>query len=309
MKVRLIETHGYKDCIEISNQDTRIVLEPSCGGRILYFEHKEVNLMYIDPEEDGYLLESGKPPKSDLSPCAGRCDIGPEMGTPPHPSLWLGKWSSVIRDSGTVEMISPEDPETGLQLTRFFSLDQHMTKLKFTQVIRNLSEETKKHFHWSRTYCSGGGIAIAPVNTESRYPDGYLTYGRENILNYRPRPEPNVIVEDGLLQIIGPAREKKFVMDLSEGWLAYLTKNNRMFIKKFPVYPGKIYGEIASNNMSFWYNDDLMCEVEPMGPLEILEPGQEASFTETWYTIEYPYPGQIPLKAEEVRKIINVLAM
>ncbi len=309
MKVQLIETHGYKDCIEISNQDTRIVLEPSCGGRILYFEHKGVNLLYIDPEEDGYLFEEGKPPKSKLGPCAGRCDIGPEFTTPSHPELWLGKWTAKILDSETVEMISPEDPETGIQLTRYFALDQHLTKLKFTQVIKNISPDVKKYFHWSRTLCTGGGIAIAPLNPDSRYPKGYLTYGPGDVINLRPKPEANIVCQDGLLQITGPASVQKFAMDLSEGWLAYLTRDSRLLIKKFPIYSGRKYGELTGNNMSFWYQGEETCEVEPMGPEEILEPGQEADFTETWYAIEYPYPGRIPIDEGEVRKIINMLAM
>jgi len=309
MKVQLIETNAYKDCIEISNQDTRMVLEPSCGGRILYFEHKGVNLLYIDPDEDGYLLEDGKPPKSNLSPCAGRCDIGPEMTTPSHPDLWLGRWTANILDSGTVEMLSPEDTKTGVQLSRFFSLDQHLTKLKFTQVIRNISPDIKKYFHWSRTFCRGGGIAIAPVNTNDRYPEGFLTYGSGDVINFRPGPEANISCEDGLLQITGPASTQKFVMDLSEGWLASLTRDSRLLVKKFPIYSGKVYGEMASNNASFWYYEKEICEVEPIGPVEFLEPGDEASFTETWYAMEYDYPGNTPLDAGKIRKIIEILAM
>jgi hypothetical protein len=309
MKVQYIDTNGYRDCIEISNQDTRLVLEPSCGGRILYFEHKGVNLLFIDPDEDGYLLESGKPPKSPLSPCAGRCDIGPEMTTPPHPGLWLGRWKATILDSGTVEMISPHDPGTGLRLRRYFSLDEHLTKLKFNQVIRNEGEEAVKHFHWSRTFCRGGGIAVAPLNERSRYPEGYLVYGPGEVMNYRPAGDPAVIREGGLLQIVAPPLHQKFALDLSEGWLAYLTRESRLLVKKFPVYGGRIYGEMASNNMSFWYNGDDMCEVEVIGPEELIEPGEEADFTETWYAMEYLYPGRTSVEGTKIRKIIDLLTM
>jgi len=309
MKVQLIDTNGYKDCIEITNQDTRIVLEASCGGRILNFEHKNVNLLYIDQEENGYLLENGHPPKSQNSPCAGRCDIGPELTTLPHPQLWLGKWSASIMDSGTVEMLSTEDQETGIQIKRIFSLDQHLTKLKFTQVIRNISSTPKKYSHWSRTLCTGGGIAIAPINTDSRYPKGYLTLDHMGTMHSKPDQDQNVVCKDGLLQIIAPPREKKIAMDLDEGWLAYLTRDSRLFVKKFPVYPGRNYAEVASNNISFWYNNEQMCEAGPIGPEENLDPGHEASFTETWYAIEYEYPGRVALDSEEVIKIINVLAM
>jgi hypothetical protein len=309
MKTRFIDLNGYSDCIEVVNENARIVLEPNCGGRILCYEYKGVNALYINPKEDGYLLESGKPHPGPFGPCAGRCDIGPEMTTVPHPELWMGKWSTRIRDERTVELTSIHDYGTGVQLTRIFSLDEYFAKLKFTQTILNIDESPRKYSHWSRTFCTGGGIAIAPLNEESRYPRGYLSYGPGEIINYMPQPEPNVIVRDGLLQICGPAPAKKYAMDLSEGWLAYVTRDSRLFIKKFPVYPGRVYGEMAANNMSFWYNGEEMCEIEPIGPLEIIEPSFDASFTETWYLMEFEYPGRKPVKASDIRKIIDVLVM
>jgi hypothetical protein len=309
METRLVDIHGYKDCIEIRNGDSRVVIEPNCGGRILYYEYKGVNALYINPADDGYLLEGGKSPAGPYSPCGGRCDVGPEMTTPPHPDIWLGNWIAHIQDDQSVEMTSMMDHETGIQLTRTISLEEHFAKLKFTQSILNISETPKHYSHWSRTLCTGGGIAIAPVNFQSRYPNGYLTYGPGDVINYRPECEPNVCIHEGLLQIFGPASTKKFALDLSEGWLAYLTRDSRLFVKKFPVYPTRLYGELAANNMSFWYNEEEMCEVEPIGPMEIIPPSYEASFTETWYLMEYDYPGQTAVKSSDIRKIIDILVM
>lgn len=309
METRFVDLNGYKDCVEMRNGDSRVVLEPNCGGRILHYEYKGVDALYINPADNGYLLESGKSPAGAFSPCAGRCDIGPEMTTPPHPDLWLGNWIAVIQEDQSVEMTSIMDHETGVQLTRTVSLDEHFAKLKFTQSILNISEKPKQYFHWSRTLCTGGGIAIAPVNTESRYPNSYISYGPGDVINYRPECEPNVCIHDGLLQIFGPASTKKFAMDLSEGWMAYLTRDSRLFVKKFPVYPGRVYGELASNNMSFWYNGEDMCEVEPIGPMEVIQPSYEASFTETWYLMEYDYPGRTAVTSSDIRKIIDILVM
>ena len=309
METRLIDLHGYKDCVEMTNGDSRVVIEPNCGGRILYYEYKGVNALYIDPAEDGYLLESGKPPPGPFSPCAGRCDIGPEMTTPPHPDLWLGNWIATIKDDQSVEMTSMMDHETGVQLTRTISLEEHFAKLKFTQSILNISETPKHYFHWSRTLCTGGGIALAPVNPDSRFPNGYVSYGPGDVINYRPECEPNVCVHEGLLQIYGPPTAKKIAMDLSEGWMAYLTRDSHLFVKKFPVYPGRVYGELTANNMSFWYHEEQMCEVEPIGPMEEIQPSFEASFTETWYLMEYDYPGGTAVKSSDIRKIIDILVM
>ena len=309
METRFIDLHGYSDCIEMTNGDSRVVIEPNCGGRILYYEYKGVNALYVDLAEDGYQLESDRSPAGPNSPCAGRCDIGPEMTTPPHPDLWLGNWIAQIQDDQSVELTSMMDHETGVQLIRTVSLEEHFAKLKFTQNILNISETTKQYCHWSRTLCTGGGIAIAPVNKDSRFPSGYITYGPGDVINYRPVCEPNVCIHEGLLQVYGPVTAKKFAMDLSDGWLAYLTRDSRLFVKKFPVYPGRVYGDISANNMSCWYHDDHMCEIGPIGPLEVIQPSFEASYTETWYLMEYDYPGKTAVRSSDVTKIVDILVM
>jgi hypothetical protein len=289
--------------------DSRVILEPNCGGRILYYEFKGINALFVDPADDGYLLENGKSAAGPYSPCAGRCDIGPEMTIPPHPDLWFGNWIARIQDDQSVEMTSIMDHETGVQLTRMVSLEEHFAKLKFTQSILNVSETPKQYCHWSRTLCTGGGIAIAPVNRDSRYPSGYLTYGPGDVINFRPECVPDVCIHEGLLQIYGLTATQKFALDLSEGWMAYLTRDSQLFVKKFPVYPGRVYGEMTGNNAAFWYHEDQLCEVGTIGPLEIIQPSYEASFTETWYLMEYDYPGRTAVRSSDIRKIIDILVM
>ena len=295
-----IHQNGYTNCIGITNKDTSVILEPDCGGRVLSYSYKDVDVIYKNSLEDGYLLSNGKAPISNLSPCAGRCDIGPEMTTPNHDILWLGKWNSKILNDYSVELTSQPDNQTGVQLRRVFQLHTDTSELIFTQYIKNISGEVKNYFHWSRTFCKGGGIAIAPVNPKSRFPKGYLTYGPGDMIDYMPEQEKHVVVNDGILQIIGPPLKAKFAMDLTEGWLAYLTKDHRLLIKKFNVYPDRVYGEIAANNMSFWYNQEEMCEVEPIGPVEHIKPGKEVSFTEKWYLKEFDYPGIQTIDAKKL---------
>jgi hypothetical protein len=93
-------------------------------------------------------------------------------------------------------------------------------------------------------------------------------------------------------------------MDVAEGWLAYITRDDQLFIKTFPVYPERVYGEMSGANVSIWYNKEQMCEIEPMGPMETIEPGDEVSFTETWYLYNYKYPEDKLPNQEEIKKII-----
>jgi hypothetical protein len=53
-----------------------------------------------------------------------------------------------------------------------------------------------------------------------------------------------------------------------------------------------VYGEMASLTLSIWYPAERpMCELEPIGPREILKPGERASFTEEWFLTPHKFPG------------------
>lgn len=63
-----------------------------------------------------------------------------------------------------------------------------------------------------------------------------------------------------------------------------------MFVKRFPVYPDRVYSEMAGLTISIWYFKNEMCELEPIGPREILSPGASASYTEEWELMPYKFP-------------------
>ncbi len=52
---------------------------------------------------------------------------------------------------------------------------------------------------------------------------------------------------------------------------------------------------MASLTLSIWYPTERpMCELEPIGPREILKPGERAFFTEEWFLAQHKFPGSGP---------------
>lgn len=301
----LIEHSGYSDCIKLENETTTVVLGPHCGGRILEYSLKGRNALYLDPKQNGWVYLPGK---RTIDPSAGRFDIGPEMTIPRHPHLWFGKWEGEITGQRSARLVSAKDEATGVQLVREFVLDKSSSHLTCTQIIKNISDETKFWCHWSRTLARGGGICIIPLTPNSRFPNNYVMYGPGPVINYRPE-DPNIRIRDGFLEIIGTPKFPKLGMDSYAGWLCYLTRNDLMFIKRFPTYPDRVYNEIAAITISIWYYKDIMCELEPIGPMERIPPGKSASFTEDWWLIPYKFPaGDGKVDLNEVTQIVNTQA-
>lgn len=283
-----VEYWGYSQCIELKNDHARVILCPEAGGRVLEYAWDGMTGLYQAPDQK---TSSRRDPP-------GRFDVGPEFTLPRHPALWSGSWTGERLGPLSARMTSVKDQATGLQLVREFTLDPTTSHLTCTQKMTNISDRPVSTCHWSRTMSSGNGIVLIPLTSPSRFPKNYLMYGPGPVMEFQPQ-DPNIRVRDGFLEIVGPPARPKLGFDSAAGWFCYLTRNDLMFVKRFPVYPDRPYNEVAGLTISIWYFEDKMCELEPIGPAENLAPGRSASFTEQWWLLPHEFPAnsaQVDLK-------------
>jgi hypothetical protein len=302
IKTERVEFFGYSDCVKLENEKARVIFGHHCGGRILEYSLNGENILQLDPTQRGWTYQSGKPV---IDPLGGRFDIGPEKVIPAHPTLWVGAWTVDVDSSGTVRMTSAKDKATGIQLIREFRLDEESSHLFCKQTLLNISEQPQNWCHWSRTLTPGGGICIIPLTPSSRFPNHYVMYGPDPCINYLPQ-DPNVHIRNGFLEIIDTPKYPKLGMDSYAGWMAYLLKSNLLFVKRFSTFPEQVYNEITGLTVSVWYYKDQLCEVEPIGPMERLAPGESASFTEDWWILPYKFPEKHnSLDLEDVKELVK----
>lgn len=266
----------------------RVVLSPLAGGRVLEYSLNGANAIYLNPAQQGWRHTPGIP---SVDPCGGRCDIGPERVIAPHPDLWLGDWTGEIVGDGQARLTSARDRVTGVRLTRDFALSADSSRLLFTQRVVNESDKPVSCCHWSRTLAVGGGVVLIPLTSDSRFPKSYLMYSPNAAMMFKPE-DPNIRIRDGFLEVLGTPANAKLGMDSMAGWFCYLTRNNLLFTKKYPVFPDCVYSEMAGLTISIWYHENDMCELEPIGPREILAPGAPASFREEWTLEPHAFPSR-----------------
>lgn len=298
-----ISAFGYTNCILLTNGTTNVILDPNVGGRVLSYEHLGKNILFENQSLNGKTWKDGFPT---FEVSGGRFDIGPEKTTPFRPSFH-NTWTAEITGKNSARMSSPRDSILGIQLIRDFHLDENSSKLTCTQTIKNISDTVKRYAHWSRTFAKGGGLCLVPLNPNSRLPQGYAIYRSKNVLDFDPEAEENIRVRDGILEIIGPPSHPKFAIDSHAGWLAYISKDNQLFIKKFKVDENRLYGDMLANPVSIWYYKNEKTELEPIGPLEIIDPGGTVSFTEQWWLLEYNYPSDKIADLNEIKKMVKDL--
>ncbi len=305
---KVISSHGYDNCIEISNGVCRVVLEPNMGGRVLVYEIDGKNLLYIDPKQNGLKFTTEELETAPgIQPCAGRFDIGPEKVKPSSKLFWQGEWTAEITGKFTARMTSQLDKKTGIQLMRDFKLDAKSSKLKITQTIMNHGTQPYKLCFWSRTFASGGGICIVPLSKPNRFPTGYITYGDGNIMQFKPEVEENIQVRDNYFLLFGPTKATKYVFDTDKGWMGYITKDNLLFVKRYEYKKNNEYGEMTASPLSIWYKDQTMAELEPIGPWELIKPKSKTSYSETWDLLPYTYPQDKVVDIENINIKVKAL--
>ncbi|MBC8290717.1 MAG: DUF4380 domain-containing protein [Planctomycetes bacterium] len=292
---------NYDEAIELTSGDTRVVLSPQAGGRVLVYSLDGRNALFLDEAEKNW-----KPGQQRVLATAGRFDIGPELVIPRRNTLWSGDWTGEITGPRSAKLISRKDEATGVQLTRVFTLAEKTSELTCRQTIRNVSDRTVEWCHWSRTFATGNGICVIPISEPSRFPMRYVMYEEGGLINFR-NEDRNIRLRDGFLEITGVPRKPKLGFDSYAGWMAYATRDNLLFVKRFATFPDRVYNEAAGLTMSVWYPEDRRVELEPIGPREKLAPGESASFTEHWSLMPFEFPGERDIDLKKVSSLVNRL--
>jgi hypothetical protein len=295
--------YGYDSCLLLKNKNVEVILEPNVGGRVIRYALNGVNVLYEDSVQNGW-VSSSQMPRSSGHLAGGRFDIGPSKTKPSTDLFFFGKWSSKVTGQFSVRLTSQIDPLTKTYLIRDFVLDPTSSKLTITQTIVNTGSQIFRACFWGRTFVTGNGICMMPVNRVSRFPKKYIMFMNRDTMNMFPT-DTNILVKDDLLIIKGPPQKPKLEMDVdAPGWIAYSTTSNHIFIKKFKVYSDRQYGEVSAANASVWYNGTQMTEIEPIGPWELISPGNRKSFTEYWYLGEYKFPVSREIDTEHLKQIV-----
>ncbi len=281
----VVNYYGYDDCIRLGNGEVTVMLCPAAGGRVLEYSRDGKNVLYLPLGDEGWRY-SAEAQGGSMN--AGRFDIGPEKMVKRGKVLWMGPWEGEVVGDRSAKLTSQFDSESGARLVRVFELERSGSRLLCTQTIINESERPVSLCHWSRTFAVGGGIAVVPRSPLGRFPNGYTMYAGGAML-MAPN-DPNIDVTDEAIVVSAAPQYPKLGFDSHAGWLAYLAPTDQLFVKRFRTYPERAYNEFAALTISVWYPDKDMVELEPIGPAENLDPGEQASFTEEWWLIAHKFP-------------------
>ena len=280
------EEVGYRNwetALRISNDTVHLVVSTEVGPRILFygFPGKE-NEFHEVPDHSGlggdgiFKVYGGH-----------RLWVSPEVARTYYPD----NVPVLVRSNGEgfVFTAPPESepPGTNLQKEIEIRLAETGSRVTVTHRIRNLGKRATRMAPWALSVMAGGGRAIlplparAPISADRLSPEGVLAlWCYTDLADVRWRLGTRYIQ---LHQAKYPAsrfKEQKGGIFNPFGWGAYF-RSNHLFVKKASVEKGARYPDSGCNFEV--YTDEHSLELETLGPLRSLKPGETAEHTEQWW--------------------------
>lgn len=152
---------------------------------------------------------------------------------------------------------------------------------------------------WGITQLPLGGMAILPLsNAEGLLPNRNLV-----LWDYTSLRDKRLELHEDVFLLHGSASEQacKIGNRNSQGWIAYAL-GDMLFIKRFTMDNSGNYPDMDCNVEA--YVKDVCLELESLGSLQVLQPGDSLNHTETWEVLKGNYPPTLAT-ARKVRETLS----
>jgi hypothetical protein len=151
--------------------------------------------------------------------------------------------------------------------------------------IRNTGEQTRKIAPWALTVMETGGECIFPQADYQPHPDALLPVRPMALWAYTDMADPRFTWGTKLVRLRQRYIERplKVGLGLSQGWAAYANHGN-LFVKRFAYDKQAEYPDFGCNFETFTRED--MLEIETLGALQEVAPGEAVEHAETWYLVQ-----------------------
>jgi hypothetical protein len=198
---------------------------------------------------------------------------------------------ATVENGATLRVTAPPQPAAGIRKEVEIALAPGERRLRLTSHARNIGDRPLRYALWSLSALRPGGRAFAPLDV------GPLTAFdavRKLLLwSYAEIADPRYRLGDHLVEIdhskvaAPPAGqtdrrddESKIGVDSAQGWAAYLL-DGTLYLERFPHDGSGDYPDGGATVEI--YSSAEFLELENLGPLTTIAPGEEITLREDWW--------------------------
>ena len=285
MALDVVEYSGWKNNLRLSNGECELIATLDVGPRAISYRLPGGANVFKN-----YLEQMGGTGEKAWQIRGGhRFWLAPEDLTRTYfPDNRPVHWEAVGRQAA--RLTPPPETEYGVQKEMVLRLADTGTKVTVTLKVTNVGGEPTELAPWGPTVMAPGGVEIIPLPGKKPHP-GSVSNARTPA-DFAPNQElvlwPYFDFTDArwtfgsryaLLRQDVTKGPTKIGLAHRAGWVAYLV-GGILFVKRFDYREGATYPDLGTRYQTF-SNEDML-EMETVGELVTLHPGQSAELIESW---------------------------
>ncbi len=198
---------------------------------------------------------------------------------------------AAIEHGTALRVVAPPQPAAGIRKELEVTVAVGEPRLRLISHIRNMSDHPITYAPWSLSVMRPGGRAFVPLDVGE--PTAFDATRRLLLWSYSKFDDPRYRFGDRLIQIDHakvqpppagqPGRgddESKIGVDSAQGWAGYLL-DGTLYLKRFPHDAAGRYPDGGATIEV--YSSREFLELENLGPLTTIAPGEEIVLPEDWW--------------------------
>ena len=285
MTIEKIEYKGWPNCYRISNDLVDLVVTTDVGPRIIRYGFIGEPNEFKENAED-----LGKTGEEFWRPYGGhRLWHAPEDRIrtyfPDNFPVQVRPYAKFLRVTQLTEST------TGIQKEMDIRLDPDSSHVQVTHRLVNNNLWEIELSVWALSVMDVGGVAILPLPPRGEHPRDLLPSSTLILWPYTNLADPRWTIGKRFILFRQNPRwpePQKIGAVVPDGWVAY-ARNGHLLVKKLTVYEDADYPDMGS--MVEFFNRVEMAEIETLGPIVRLAPGEGVEHVEDWYLLkDVPQP-------------------
>jgi hypothetical protein len=295
--VKNVPCSNLPNCLQLSNGQVEVVVTTDIGPRIARYA-------FVGGENILADLRGSIEKKTEWQGWGGhRLWIGPEDRVRSY-----GPDNDPIQHekvgANGVRLTQPVEPGSKIQKEIVVTLDATGTGVTIEHRLTNRGSAATELAPWALTIMNGGGTALVPHEPYKRHQDALLPARALVLWHYTDLADPRFQHGPGFIRLSTDAQMKepqKIGVMNKAGWAGYF-RQGQLFVKRIPWKEGAAYPDHGSNTEVF--TQSTFIEVESLGPLQTLKPGETAVHTERWFLFK---DVQLPKTDKELQAVVEPL--
>jgi hypothetical protein len=298
--IETIEYRGWGRVARITNGTAELLILTHVGPRILFYGLAGGENQLHEFDDQRSLSGDGQ-----YHSYAGhRLWVSPEVERTYYPDNFPVQVSALAQGAKFTAPVENAPPGTGLRKEIEVHLAGEGTHVTLLHRITNPGSVPTEMAPWALTVMNGGGRAILPLPPRQAMSKHHLLpEGVIGLWSYTDLADTRWKFGTQYVQLSTKAaatarfREQMLGLYNPFGWAAYL-RDGYLFVKRAAVEPGGSYPDFGCNFET--YTEPGFLELETLGPLRILKPGETAEHVEHWWLFKDVSSGESETWIEQV---------